>query len=126
MIYLSHWCYLHNAFFQFSQIKIPHGNWTVDGFPSVMQHLLQAASAMYSPAIEGGNTEIASQIAGRICQGLSYWAAKYDFNLPIIVEATWLAVKKRDWNKHPDGIVECPRCHGDGCDYCNQIGKVKV
>lgn len=102
MIFLCDWCHIHNAYFQFSQIKMVGGkNWAVEGFPSIMQHLLQATSALFSPTVGLGDVAFASQVANRITQGLSYWACKYDFDLPLIVSATWVSVSGRDWKSNP-------------------------
>ena len=99
MIFLSHWCFINNAYYQFDQMKLTTMAAAKENFPNVIQHLLQAVSAMFTPAVIGGDTAIANLVAGRICQGLTYWACKYDFDLRIITESTWLSVKERDWNK---------------------------
>lgn len=113
IIYLADWCYKHNTFFKINrnQVRQEQFRSCLDLLSErrIMQHLLQAASAMmcHDEIFTGDKIEAAQQgvynyTAQRICNGIEYWAELYKIDLRWAVTTTWAKVKQRDWIANPD------------------------
>lgn len=103
VIFLCDWCSLHNAFFQFGRCQKTEPKFVQENI--ILLHLLQATSQLFSD-YSAEQKEItdpgSSFIAQRIVQGLTYWACKYELDLPLIVSGVWANVSKRDWKLNPE------------------------
>lgn len=97
MVYLSHWCYMHNCYFTFrAEEFIPD----LEELRPTIGQVLIGLSRMYSytddvmdaPAVAGA---IACQITHNM-QAISMYLG---INLENALVLTWDKVKQRDWNK---------------------------